>query len=60
MTVYKNNNDAVEGERVICQYTKMTGHKLLHTSESHRGVQDTLHDALCVVTKPLRATQYKK
>lgn len=34
--------------------------KLIHSSESHRGKEFKLDNALCIITKPLRATQYKK
>jgi hypothetical protein len=60
MTVYRQNNDAIEGERIVCQYNKNNGEKLIHASEAHRGTQCTIQDAYCVITRPLRTTQYKK
>ena len=60
MTVYREDHDAIEGERIVCQYSKITGNTQIHDSESHRGTQSTLYDAYCVITKPLRTTQYKK
>ena len=60
MIIHKLTNEAVEGERIVCEYSKLHGIKLLHTSESHRGTRCTLDDAICYITKPLRATQYKK
>ena len=60
MTVHTEINATIEGERIVCQYTKIHSEKLLHTSESHRGKQCIIDDGFCYISKPLRATMYKK
>ena len=60
MTIYRQHNDAIEGERIVCQYSKLSSEKLIHDSETHKGKRCTLQDAYCVITKPLRTTQYRK
>ena len=60
MTVYRLENDAIEGERIVCTYCKRSGDVLCHYGETHKGTRSTLSDAYCVITKPLRSTQNKK
>jgi len=60
MTIYRGENDGIEGERIICQFSKLSSQKLIHESEAHRGTQVKLHDAYCVITKPLRTTLNKE
>lgn len=60
MTTYRGDNDAIEGERVVCQYNKNNGETLITAWGGHRGSRCTLQDAYCVITRPLRTTLSKK
>ena len=56
MVVYKNAGDAIEGERVVCEYA---GPRRLNPSKfsgpsGHRQWHIKLYDACCVIEKKFR------
>lgn len=57
MAVYRNNGDALEGERIVCQCRKYMGPRLIRGSGEHRATLFILKVyAYCVIEKPLIRT----
>lgn len=52
--IHRENGDAIEGERIACQFRKMNTVNLLHGTGAHRARSTSLENAYCVVTRPLR------
>jgi hypothetical protein len=52
---YKENGDAIEGDRIACQFRKIDKITLVHATSNHRTQSTKLYTAYCVITKPLRA-----
>lgn len=54
MTMYYEENDAIEGKRISCEFRKCTKPTLIPKSKSHRGKRFTLINAFCVIEKPIK------
>ncbi len=52
MSIYYNEGDAIEGDRIACQFRKMHRTILGKGSHAHRGSKTALDDAYCVIEKP--------
>jgi len=55
MPVYRGTNDAIEGERIACQYRKISPQVSVSATHRHRRFRTSLYDAYCVIIKPMRA-----
>ncbi|MDI6886771.1 MAG: hypothetical protein QMD22_10640 [archaeon] len=53
-TIRINVGDAIEGERIVCEFQKIGKTTLISATHTHRGNRVTLTNAYCVITKPLR------
>jgi hypothetical protein len=54
MPTYYNLEDAIEGERIACQFRSISKPRLISGTRTHRAQKAALGDAYCVITKPLR------
>ena len=52
--VHRENGDAIEGERIACQFRKMNKVNLIRGTGAHRAGGTSLENAYCVITRPLR------
>ncbi len=57
MPTYYNFGDAVDGERITCQFRRISKPKLVSGTHRHRAWEVTLDDACCVIMKPRRFKQ---
>ncbi|MEA2000039.1 MAG: hypothetical protein U9N61_12050 [Euryarchaeota archaeon] len=55
MPSYYKLGDAIEGERVVCQFRKPGKVKLISATHAHRAQEIALNHAYWVITKPLRS-----
>jgi len=53
--VHRELGDAIEGERIVCQFRKMSDLVVGHGTAAHRASETKLYNAYCSITKPLRA-----
>lgn len=49
MTTYYNVGDAIQGERIACQFRKMRKIQVVTGTSRHRASRTTLEDAYCVI-----------
>ena len=54
MTTYHGVGDAIEGERIACQFRKMRKISLVSGTARHRTQRTTLDDAYCAIIKPFQ------
>ncbi len=54
MPTYYNKGDAIEGERIICQFRKSGREEIVRGTGAHRSKKLTLYNAYCVIAKPFR------
>jgi len=54
MPTYYNHGDAIEGDRIVCQFRGISKVRLISGTHTHRAQELTLRDAYCIITKPLR------
>jgi hypothetical protein len=52
--IHRENGDAIEGERIACQFRKINGPTLIRGTGAHRAGRASLENAYCAITKPLR------
>jgi hypothetical protein len=52
--IHRENGDAIEGERIACQFRKINKVDLIRGTGAHRAGRASLENAYCVITKPLR------
>jgi len=52
--VHRENGDAIEGERIVCQFRKMGAVIVGPGTSAHRASETKLYNAYCSITKPLR------
>jgi hypothetical protein len=53
--IHRESGDAIEGERIACQFRRINKVEVNRGSGAHRSQRTSLDDAYCTVTKPLRA-----
>ena len=51
--VHRENGDAIEGDRIACQFRKINKPRLIRGTGTHRAGSTSLEDAYCVITRPL-------
>ncbi len=56
MTVLKNVGDAIEGERLVCEYRRPSKlrPKRVSAASGHRQWRITIKDAFCIIEKKYR------
>ncbi len=54
MPTYYNYGDAIEGERIVCQFRRISKPGTISGTHAHRAREITLNDAYCVIRKPFR------
>jgi len=54
MSVHRSINDALEGERVACQFRKKNNERLIRMTEGHRGTRMVISgNVYCVIEVPM-------
>ena len=54
MPTFYNKADAIEGERIVCQFRKSGREEIIRGTGAHRSKKLTLYNAHCFIARPYR------
>jgi hypothetical protein len=58
LPIYYKKNDAIEGEKIVCEFRKMeSGPTLIRGSSAHRANKIRLKDAFCMISTPYKKVE---
>jgi len=56
MPTYYNQDDAIRGKRITCEFRKMGKKRVIRGSGQHQQQRMKLEDAYCVIVTPIMRT----